>query len=67
LENENVILIDGENEIFLDELNMEDEIMNGKFSNSTKHNKKVNRRKGRKIQTNFQKLHAQRKMWKSIT
>jgi len=43
--NENVILIDGENEIFLDELNMEDEIMNGKFSNSTKHNKKVNRRK----------------------
>ncbi len=41
-QNENVMIIDGENEIGLNEWNMEDEIMNFNLD-KTKHNKRNNK------------------------
>ncbi len=62
-----MILIDGENEISLNEYNMENEILNENFQikqSTTK--RKIARNEKMTIQTNFQKLHVQRKYGKVI-
>jgi hypothetical protein len=64
-QNENVVLIDGVNDIHPNEYNMKNEILNESFQ--TKQNtieKIVITNETNEMQTNFQKLHVERKIWK---
>jgi len=66
-QNENIILIDGENEICLNEYNMENEILNENIQiKQSIAKRKIARNEKMTIQTNFQKLHVQRKYGKVI-
>jgi hypothetical protein len=66
-QNENIILIDGENEICLNEYNMENEILNENIQiKQSIAKRKIARNEKMTIQTNFQKPHVQRKYGKVI-
>ncbi len=65
-QNENIILIDGENEICLNEYNMENEILNENIQiKQSIAKRKIARNEKMTIQTNFQKLHVQGNMERS--
>jgi hypothetical protein len=61
-QNENVVLIDGQNEIHPNEYNMKNENLNESFQ--TKQNTIEKITITNEMQTNFQKLHVERQFWK---
>ncbi len=64
-QNENVVLIDGENEIHPNEYNIKNEILNESFQIEQNTIEKITiTNETNEMQTNFQKLHVERKIWK---
>ncbi len=62
-QNEFVMVIDGENEIGLNEWNMENEILNGNFQTKQNTTKEITKPNGwNEMERNLQKLHVQRKI-----
>ncbi len=62
-QNGNVMVIDGENEIGLNEWNMENEILNGKFQTKQNTTKEITKPNGwNEMERNLQTLHVQRKI-----
>jgi hypothetical protein len=64
-QNENMMVIDGENEIGLMEWNREDEMLNDRFQ--TKQNTTqeiIDDNERNEMEENFQTFHVQRKIWK---
>jgi hypothetical protein len=62
-QNENVIIIDGENEIGLNEWNMENEIMNGDLQIKQSITKEITNPNENNEMKNIRTLHIQRKKW----
>jgi hypothetical protein len=63
-QNENVMIIDGENEIGLNEWNMENEIMNGNLQIKQSITKEITNPNENNEMKNFQTLRIQRKKWR---
>ncbi len=64
-QNENVMIIDGENEISWNEWNMKDEIMNGNLQTKQNTTKEItNHNENNEMERNLQTLHTQMKKWR---